>query len=788
MGIITSCTTLTPHNLLKKPGTGGEFSKSNASNHSQSAGAHLLHQLSSQKKTNLHEALTTMEGDISDFAQQYRIGGSLGEGITGEVHKVISLKTNKEFAMKSLNTHVVNDRQLRELKVEIEVLRHLDHPNVVRLVQTFSSKSEIILIMEECTGGDLRQLLSPHTTPPHRRGEQCIRHVMCQIVQAIAYCHYHGIVHRDLKLENVLFATQDDNLIKIVDFGFAALATCTSVDTGSAKRRLMQTTCGSTYYLAPEMLVDGAMYSEKVDIWSIGVMAYKILMKHRPYDGSTEDQVIRSIKRNKIDFDVVGWKRHSPAAKAFVKQCLTTDPEERPSAIDLLETADWLRQEEQLVRSQIDEDFGKQVVESMVRFQSYPKLKQVALMVVANHWAAEAGRHDDVKDFLDFFVSMDEDHSGELSVDELEHVVKRWPTPHIDTPDVGRLFNHIDQDHSGKICFSEWLASVIEARNIDAQSVDAVFDHLDSLHDGDLSISDLRSYLQDFTEDEIKTMIEQVPSHRKENGDLVVSRVEFLDMMGDKARPMLRSPKVSVGSRSPQSSSSAASNNNGINNRSILAPLAILPPTTTTTTTTSTSIPSPTTTTMMNPGIAKFDLTTARDELDSPSPPPPTTGTTAATSSPFFASPLMTKVGSTTDLQDIVPVSSTSSSPVISKHQQQQNDRDIYLIDDTKELNHPIPQQEIMDEKNIGDVQKIVEINPSSIPLAIVHPPPVGGETGDYRYVDSDGDTNTSTLAQDLMVSPTPLSIASTTPELILPSIQQQQQQQQSVSVVTSQQ
>uniref|UniRef100_A0A7S2S4A0 non-specific serine/threonine protein kinase n=1 Tax=Mucochytrium quahogii TaxID=96639 RepID=A0A7S2S4A0_9STRA len=140
--------------------------------------------------------LVRLDTNLDAYEENYIEGELLGEGITGCVKEVEHRKTGKKYAMKSINLDRVNKAQIKELKTEIEILKQLDHPNIVRLHEVYQNKSNIRIVMELLTGGDLSSRFLVD--------EEKIRNVVFQLVSACRYWHSRGVVHRDLKLENVL--------------------------------------------------------------------------------------------------------------------------------------------------------------------------------------------------------------------------------------------------------------------------------------------------------------------------------------------------------------------------------------------------------------------------------------------------------------------------------------------------------------------------------------------------------------------------------------------------------
>ena len=173
------------------------------------------------------------------------------------------------------------------MKYEIEILKNLNHPNIVRLYEVYENKSNIFLVTELCDGCELFEEISSRK----QFAEQEAAHVTKQILQAIAFCHGKNIAHRDLKPENLLIDINQKGSIKLIDFG-------TSHHYGREKTQ-MHAMYGTPYYIAPEVLTGN--YTEKCDMWSIGVILYIMLCGSPPFNGS-DDQIIAKVKRGTWEF------------------------------------------------------------------------------------------------------------------------------------------------------------------------------------------------------------------------------------------------------------------------------------------------------------------------------------------------------------------------------------------------------------------------------------------------------------------------------------------------------
>ena len=187
-------------------------------------------------------------------------------------------------------------------------------------------------MQELCTGGELYKKYQSTQLK-----EKEIAKIFNQIMSAVAYCHDKGIVHRDLKLENILFASEEpDSPIKIIDFGFSVLLgkkpnlkseekeKDKSSEQNDPKRfglRRMKSKVGTLYYISLE-IIKGS-YDEKCDIWEYGVILYILLCGYPPFSGNTDKEVYNLITQIKYDFDKEKWKNISKYAKDLIKNMLT---------------------------------------------------------------------------------------------------------------------------------------------------------------------------------------------------------------------------------------------------------------------------------------------------------------------------------------------------------------------------------------------------------------------------------------------------------------------------------
>lgn len=272
-------------------------------------------------------ALKTASSGNVNIETFYSLGEVIGEGINGDVLKGWDRATKEPVAIKSI-PYVGDPLEQKDpsAETEIQIVKSLKHPHLVKTYDVFRDLKEqkVYMVMEYVPGGELWSRVA------HQRGNlikegDAIR-VAKNVLSAIVYLHDRNIVHRDVKLENVLCIDPDLHKpvqVKLADFGLCSIL--------SGKHQSLQSYVGTLHYLAPEIIKD-RNYGASVDLWACGVLVYITLSAQFPFCGDNEDEYFKHVLNQEIEFPDDQWANISDDAKDFVRGLLSKDPTKRLTA------------------------------------------------------------------------------------------------------------------------------------------------------------------------------------------------------------------------------------------------------------------------------------------------------------------------------------------------------------------------------------------------------------------------------------------------------------------------
>ncbi|XP_053354967.1 death-associated protein kinase 3 [Clarias gariepinus] len=264
-----------------------------------------------------------------DVEKFYEMGEELGSGQFAIVRKCREKSTDAEYAAKFIKKRRLSSSRRgvsrEEIEREVNILREIQHSNIITLHDIFENKTDVILILELVSGGELFDFLAEKESLSEEEATQFLK----QILDGVHYLHSKHIAHFDLKPENIMLL--DKNVpsprIKLIDFGIAH-----QIKEGNEFKNIF----GTPEFVAPE-IVNYEPLGLEADMWSIGVITYILLSGASPFLGETKQETLTNISAVNYDFDEEYFSNTSELAKDFIRRLLVKDPKKRMTIQDSLE-------------------------------------------------------------------------------------------------------------------------------------------------------------------------------------------------------------------------------------------------------------------------------------------------------------------------------------------------------------------------------------------------------------------------------------------------------------------
>ena len=365
----------------------------------------------------------------------YRIcSPPIGKGAFGEVRKALHIKSGQQRAIKIIKLDTTGKLDRTTLISEIDILKKVDHPNVVKILEYFENKNSTFIIMELIEGQPLVEYILSHLK---ELTQKKIAVILFQLMSALNYLHSMGIVHRDIKSDNLMYNGKN---ITLIDFGMSRVL---------KSNKGFEEIEGTALYMAPEILNSNG--TEKGDLWASGVVMYILMVGCFPFSGGSSKEIGEKIKKFELDVPFVQIKGISPNAMDLLTRLLDPNPKTRITAKEALKHP--ILKES---KSEVNSEAMGHVVQNLEKFVFRNELESAIYLFIADIFFAKS-EEDELKTI---FTEIDEDNSGSISKDEFRIALVKAGNIYSDE-EIDTMFARIDVDESGTISFQEYrLASI----------------------------------------------------------------------------------------------------------------------------------------------------------------------------------------------------------------------------------------------------------------------------------------------------------------------------------------
>ena len=464
----------------------------------------------------------------SGIRRIYKFKKLIGNGSFGKVFVAenrLDKSKSARVAIKVMKMKAVSHK-LKMIKREINILQSLDHPNIVKYIETRYGKEYVYIVMEHFTGGELLDRIKTLD----KFGENEAARIMEKLLRGIAHCHANGVAHRDIKPENIMYATTDpDSEIKLIDFGLS------SADSGELSRgggkvtssgriipKRRQSLVGTPYYVAPEILT--GYYNFECDIWSLGVLLYILLSGYYPYGGVTTSDVFDSIQNAELIFTKEKWGNVSEEAIDLIKQMLNRDEKTRISAVKCIDHKWFAKMKmSKMETCLLDPD----ILDRLKEYQGSSGFQKEVMNVLVKNLNDE-----EISKLTEQFHIIDRDNTGYITSEELRLVCNDAGNP-VPPEQVERIIKNIDYYGNHKINYTEFISATLNAKTfLTDEKLYILFNHFDIDNSGCITEANIKEVLsysgKNLGDKEIRKMIKEHDTMK--NGTL--SFEEFKAMMG----------------------------------------------------------------------------------------------------------------------------------------------------------------------------------------------------------------------------------------------------------------
>ena len=452
-------------------------------------------------------------------SKKYKPKKMLGSGSFGSVYEAKNTIFGNTVAMKVIKKDKENELDEQEIRNEIDILKKLSHPNIVKIYEFYISENHYYIITEYCKEGELFSYIK------NKYSERQLAVLFYQVFSGLWYLHENKILHRDIKLENIMIDGKENDKetgeelfwVKIIDFGTAKLF---------EKNKKEKDVVGSSYYIAPEVLKQS--YNEKCDTWSVGVILYMTLVGRAPFDGKDDEEIIYKI--NSVDYNKNEPRlvKHSPEVRDLVSKLLDKDTEKRYSAKEALNHPWFKKYGGRALFSNFDEEEIKPYINNLLKYTFNSKIQQLVIAFLVHNLP----NTDTSTLILKLFRHFNKSGNCKLTKEELRNGLYEYKNKEEVDKIIDHLFILLDGDNEGFLEYEEFLRACIDKKQIMTSTyLKYAFKFIDKEKTGTLDVQKIIKAFVTTPNKILEAVFNNTLNTVDKDGDGIINFTEFQELM-----------------------------------------------------------------------------------------------------------------------------------------------------------------------------------------------------------------------------------------------------------------
>ena len=462
---------------------------------------------------------TLIKEEKGDPSKKYKILKRLGDGSYGTVYSVVNNQTGIYAAMKKIEKLKENEIDDLEIKNEINILKKLDHPNIVKIYEFYDTLSDFYIVTDYCKKGELYGYIKNYYS------ENQLAVLFYQVFSGLSYLHEKHILHRDLKLENIMISEIEEDIntkekyfwIKIIDFGTAKIF---------KKNKNEKAVVGSSYYIAPEVLKQ--KYNEKCDTWSVGVILYMLICGRAPFDGKNDDEIIESIKIGEYNNKHPKLLSRSKEVQDLVSCLLERKINKRLSAFDALNHPFFTKFNSRALFCNFNEKEIQSYLDNLLNYKFQSKFQQLVLAFVVHN----IPHSNETRIILKLFRFFNTKGNCKLTKKELIIGLYKFRDKNIVDQSIDDIFLMLDGDNNGYIEYEEFLRACIDKNNVlNNENLKYAFKFLDKDNSGTLSVDKIMNVFVKKGNQTLKDIFKHSIEEVDKDNDGIINFNDFRELM-----------------------------------------------------------------------------------------------------------------------------------------------------------------------------------------------------------------------------------------------------------------